>query len=140
MTIKRSDTVFISSEVSSSKQKIKYCPVCERHKVKHTLNKIVYNELELVFGQLPHDHDKWLQCFHCGNVFLKDNVRQEGKLMTEIEIPKPSIPPSETEHLPKPKHRRGFNERLEREPEIKDKELLRELKKGAKLLSYSSTD
>jgi len=139
MTIKRSGTVFISSQVSEDK-KIKYCPVCERHKVKHILSKRVYNELELIFGQLPHDHDKWLQCFYCGNIFLKDNVRQEGKLMTEIEIPKSSMPPGETgEHLPKPKHRRGFNERLQQEPEIKDSELKRELKKGAKLLSYSES-
>jgi len=140
MTIKRSENVFISSEVSFSKQKPKFCPVCERHKVKHILSKRVYNELELVFGQLPHDHDKWLQCFHCGNVFLKDNVRQEGKLMTEIEIPKPSMPLGETEHLPKPKHRRGFNERLQQEPEIKDPEVRKAIKKGTKLLSYSSTD
>ena len=136
MTIKRSDAVFISSEVGAT-EKPKYCPVCERHKVRHELHKRVYNDLELIVGMLPSDHDRWLQCFHCGNVFLKDNVAQEGRLMTEIEITKPSMY-REDEHLPKPKHQRGFNERLsKKEPEIKDPEVRRELKKGQKLISYS---
>ena len=134
MKIKRSDTVFISSEIATEKPQ--YCPVCERHKIRHKLHKRVYNDLELVFGMLPSDHDRWLQCFHCGNVFLKDMVAQEGKLTTEVEIVKPSIYQKD-EHLPKPKHRRGFNERLQQEPEIKDPEVRKELKKGAKLISYS---
>ena len=134
MKIKRSDNVFISSEVATEKKK--YCPICEHHKLRRELHKRVYNDLELVFGMLPSDHDRWLQCFHCGNKFLKDNVAQEGKLTTEVEIIKPSI--YQDEHLPKPKHRRGFNERLQKqEPEIKDPEVRKELKKGHKLISYS---
>lgn len=58
--------------------------------------------------------------------------------MTEIEIPKRSMPLGETEHLPKPKHRRGFNERLSSgQDEIKDPEVRQALKKGAKLINYS---
>lgn len=134
MTIKRSDAVFISSE-AFVQSKPKYCPICEKYNIRHQLNKRVYNDLELIAGMLPSDHDRWLQCFHCGNVFLKDRVAQEGMLKTELEITKPSI--HQDEHLPKPKHQRGFNERLQQEPEIKDKEVLKELKKGAKLISYS---
>ena len=134
MTIKRSDAVFISSEVGTEKPK--YCPICEKYNIRHQLHKRVYNDLELVFGMLPSDHDRWLQCFHCGNVFLKDRVAQEGMLKTELEITKPSR--AGDEHLPKPKHQRGFNERLQKqEPEIKDPEVRKELKKGAKLISYS---
>ena len=113
----------------------KYCPVCERHKVKNKLNKRVYQDHELVFGMLPADHDDWLQCYHCGNVFLDDRVRQEGKLRTDLEIAKPS--PREGEHWKQPKHRRGFNERLEREPEIKDPEVRAAIKKGLKVISYN---
>jgi len=139
MTIKRSGTVFISSEVSD-KPKIQYCPYCARFKLQHILQKRVYKDHELVFGQLPHDHDIWLQCQHCWRKFDRRNVAQQGKLKVDIEIPNPSVPLVETgEHLPKPKHQRGFNERLEREPEIKDPELRRELKKGAKLISYSES-
>lgn len=115
----------------------KYCPVCEKHGVsKNKLNKRIYKETELVFGMLPHDHDDWLQCYHCGNIFLDDRVRQEGKLRTDLEIAKPS--PRETEHWEKPKHRRGFNERLtdQNKDEIKDPEVKKALKKGQKLLSY----
>jgi hypothetical protein len=137
MTIKRSDTVFISSTVGE-REKIKYCPICERHNVRNILSKRVYNDLELVYGQLPHDHDLWLQCFACGNVFQKNRVRQEGKLTSDIEIPKSSSGHSE-EKVEKPKHQRGFNERLQQEPEIKDPEVRKALKKGAKLISYQES-
>ena len=80
---------------------------------------------------------QWLQCFHCGNLFLKDNVAQEGKLTTEIEIPKSGTGQSEEEHIEKPKHQRGFNERLSKpEDYIKDPEVKKALKRGAKLISY----
>lgn len=138
MTIKRSGIAEPINAKIESNPKPKYCPVCERHQQRNELHNRVYKEIELQFGQLPSDHDRWLQCYHCGNVFLKDNVRQEGRLTTEIEIPKSNIGHSEEEHIPKPKHRRGFNERLNKgEEEIKDPELRRELKKGAKLISYS---
>ena len=137
MTIKRSDAIFISSDISEQKTKRKYCPVCGLYNIRHQLHKRVYNEQELVYGQLPADHNKWLQCFHCGNLFLKDNVAQEGKLTTEIEIPKSNIGQSEEEHLEKPKHQRGFNERLFKpEDYTKDPEVKKALKRGAKLISY----
>jgi hypothetical protein len=44
----------------------------------------------------------------------------------------------EDEHYQPPKHRRGFNERLDKEDDgIKDPEVKAALKKGAKLLNYS---
>ena len=45
---------------------------------------------------------------------------------------------SEDEHVEKPRHQRGFNERLGKgEPEIKDPDVRRELKKGGKLINYT---
>jgi hypothetical protein len=139
MTIKRSGIAEPISAKIDSNEKPKYCPVCERHSQRYALHNRLYKEIELQFGMLPGDHDRWLQCFHCGNVFLKDNVRQEGKLTTDIQIPKASgSSVGKPEHYEKPKHRRGFNERLDRgQEEIKDPELRKELKKGAKLISYS---
>ena len=139
MKIKRSENVFISSEVGATEKK-KYCPVCERYKLRRELHKKVYDlddPNQCPFGQLPADHDLWLQCYACGSSFDRRNIAQEGSLSTELEITKPSIY-REDEHLPKPKHRRGFNERLQnQEPEIKDPEVRKELKKGHKLISYS---
>jgi hypothetical protein len=72
---------------------------------------------------------------------MKPNVAQEGKLTTEIEIPKPSsLPAGEGEHIEKPKHRRGFNERLSKQDDyIKDPEVKKALKRGAKLISYQES-
>lgn len=135
MTIKRGGIAEPINTNLHTKAIPQYCPVCERHKVRHTLNKRVYNDLELVYDQLPSDHDRWLQCYHCGNVFMKDRVRQEGRLTSQIEIPKSGS--RQSEHWEKPKHRRGFNERIERDDDIKDPEVKKALKRGAKLLSYS---
>ena len=109
MKIKRGGMAEPISAKTSTNPLPKYCPVCERHNVKNKLSKRVYQDHELIFGMLPHDHDDWLQCYHCGNVFLDDRVAQEGKLRTDLEIAKPA--PRETEHYSPPKHRRGFNER-----------------------------
>jgi hypothetical protein len=138
MKIKRSSIAEPISAKVESNQKPKYCPICERHKVIRILHNRVYKEIELQFGMLPGDHEQWLQCYACGNRFLKDNVRQEGKLSSDIQIPKSNLDNSE-EHYEKPKHMRGFNERLSKEPEIKDPEVRNALKKGQKLISYQES-
>ena len=113
-----------------------YCPVCP---LPQRLGPRVYTEDQLIAGELPYDRNQWKQCYHCGTLVPIHDIPKEGQLTTDIErITTKFQTQKDSEHYEKPKHRRGFNERLDKgEEEIKDPELKRELKKGAKLISYS---
>ena len=90
----------------------------------------------------PVDYDYWLECRNCGTVYPK----QETKVEPELEpIKEPSDGRSAKitgvgGHNKKAKGR-GNNPRLKnKRNEINDADLIRELKDGAVLLSYSSSD
>ena len=136
MTIKRGGMTEPISGNIYTKEIPSYCPVCP---LPERLGPRVYKEEELVAGELPYDHNQWKQCYHCGTLVPIHDIPKEGQLTTDIErITSKFQTQKGSEHYDKPKHRRGFNERLEKaELEIKDKELKAELKKGAKLISYS---
>lgn len=134
MTIKRGGMAEPISGNIYTKQIEPNCPKCKRFK----LGLRVYKDEELIAGQIPYDANQWLQCHHCGLLVPLHDIPKEGQLTTDIErITTKFTTQKESEHYDKPKHRRGFNERLDREEEIKDPELRKELKKGAKLISYS---
>ena len=92
----------------------------------------------------PLDYDFWLECRNCGTVYAK----HETKIEPELEpIKEPSNDGRKTKiigtgHNKKKRKRkgRGNNPRIKTSDEIKDPDLLRELKDGAVLVSYSSTD
>jgi len=89
----------------------------------------------------PHDYDLWLECRNCGTVYPK----HETKVEPELE---PIKEPSDGKQgkivgIEKKKKRigRGNNPRSRSNKwEIKDNELNQELKSGAVLLAYNSTD
>lgn len=115
-----------------------YCPRCQIGK----LQPRIYRDDELVAGQLPYDHNQWKQCYHCGHLVPVYDIPVEGQLTTDVERIDSKFPRQVegVEHYEKPKHRRGFNERLDndkKQGEIKDPEVKAALKKGAKLTSYS---
>lgn len=89
----------------------------------------------------PSDYDLWLECRNCGSLYQK----YETKVEPELEpIKEPSIGPKGKlqgiEKKRKPKGR-GNNPRLKPTRDyINDEDLKRELKDGAVLVSYSSTD
>ena len=93
----------------------------------------------------PLDYDYWLECRNCGTVYPK----HETKVEPELEpIKEPSngkqakiTGPGSAAHNQKKGKGRGNNPRLKnKRDEIKDPDLIRELKDGAVLLSYSSSD
>lgn len=114
------------------------CPKCHLS----YLGPRVYGEDQLLpGGQLPYDHNQWKQCYHCGTLVPVYDIPVEGQLTTDVERIDSKFPRQAegVEHYEKPKHQRGFNERLDREPEIKDPEVRAAMRKGQKLLSYSET-
>jgi hypothetical protein len=141
MTIKRGGLAEPVSGTISTKEITTYCPKCLNLHIRSKLGPRVYKDEELTTaGQLPSDHDQWRQCYHCGLLIPLYDIAKEGQLTTDIErIDSKFKGVKETEHYEKPKHRRGFNERLDddsKRDEIKDPEVKALLKKGAKLINY----
>lgn len=143
MTIKRGGVAEPISGNIRVKEIPSYCPKCEHNGIRDqrtVIRERQYLPHELIAGELPYDHDQWRQCWLCGTCIPTHDIKKEGSLDTDIPriTTKFSTAARQPEHYQKPKHRRGFNERDQRnEDDIKDEDLKKELKKGAKLLSYS---
>jgi hypothetical protein len=42
--------------------------------------------------EIPYDNDKWLECYHCGNIFPKHEIERQKKLKTDIAQHKAETP------------------------------------------------
>ena len=86
--------------------------------------------------------DQYLTCRNCGSTYPKHETRIEaeiGPIKEPMTGPKGKV--QKVEKKPKQRIGRGQNPRLKASKwEIKDEELQRELKDGAQLISYSSSD
>lgn len=121
----------------------KYCTKCPRH-IDTALRPRLYKEDELIEGRLPSDSNLWLQCYQCGTTYLDDRVMQPNMLTSDIQPLRPlsHLAQEGSEKAPPIKHERGFNERLEDktgDQYLKDLDVKRELKAGAKLLFYTES-
>jgi hypothetical protein len=145
LTIKRGGIASVSGNINRN-PKPSYCPKCEQVGIKSKLGQRLYKPDEFGNIIIPADHDQWWQCYHCGALIPRHDIPQKGELTTDIEVVSSKFHVKrESEHdVPKPKHQRGFNERLDLDKKqgdiaSKDPELKKELRKGAKLLSYTET-
>ena len=141
MTIKRGGIAEPINRNSKTFKIPSYCPNCGERKLRGSEQ--ILKPRVFLPHEIP-DPGRWMQCYYCGSIYPIYNVKKESKLTSDLQIqdnPFGKIQRDEESDIPRPKHRRGFNERLDRnEPEIKDPELKRELKKGAKLLlSYTES-
>jgi len=120
-------------------KKIRYCSRCkEMFAVQARLG----NRILGVGVPKPIDYVFYFECRNCGTIYQK----HETKVEPELE---PIIPASTgkkgtatgVEKKEKKVKGRGYNPRLKGNKwEIKDEDLQRELKAGAQLISYYSTD
>jgi hypothetical protein len=130
---------------NEDRPKIRYCQRCEdMFGVSARLGPRIM-PLDVASGKpipKPHDYDLWLECRNCGTLYQK----YETKVEPELEpIKQPSTGPKgkvqKVEKKPKQRIGRGQNPRWKASKwEIKDEDLQRELKDGAQLISYSSSD
>ena len=134
MTIKRGGMAEPISGKIYKREIPSHCPRCEEQGVKNN-NTILKVRLDYFLA----DKDLWKQCYNCGTPIAIHDIAKKGELTTDVERITTKFPTQkETEKdYHKPKHQRGFNERLDQESEIKDPEVRQDLKKGAKLISYS---
>jgi transcription elongation factor Elf1 len=128
----------LHSKESNNEKKIRYCSRCEDlFQVQSILGSRI-----LGIGEVKQsDHDLWLQCRNCGSLYQKNEVKVEPdldsvKVLSDSKKGKIAI-----EKKAKKRIGRGNNPRLKNNKwEIKDTELVSELRSGSVLLAYTSTD
>jgi hypothetical protein len=120
------------------------CPKCSEVGLRFPLKQRVYLPDE--FGQtiIPADANLWKQCHHCGYIIAKQDITHKGQLTTDIEKLDSRFQTVGTIATIKDERkgikRRGQNERERRGTDfIKDADVRKEMRKGAKLISYSET-
>ena len=136
MTIKRPIIGALHSK--DDRPKIRYCQRCEDlFQVQARLGPRIME----IGGPKPSDYDLWLECRNCGSAYPKHEVKVEPELEPIKEPSDGKQAKSQGIEKRRKTKGRGYNPRLKRNKwEIKDSELNAELRSGAVLLAYSSTD
>lgn len=122
----------------ADRPKIRYCQRCEdSFQVQARLGP------KILLPGVPKqsDYDLWLECRNCGTVYLKHETKIEPEL-EPIKEPSDGRQPRITGTGAKKRTAKGKgnNPRLKQRDEIKDPDLIRELKDGAELISYHSSN
>lgn len=123
---------------SDDKPKIRYCQRCED--MFHVIARL---GPKILLPGVPKqsDYDFWLECRNCGTLYPKHETKVEAELEPIKEPSDGKQAKSQVIETKKKRTVRGSNPRLKGNKwEIKDEELKAELKDGAVLLAYSSTD
>jgi ribosomal protein S27AE len=92
----------------------------------------------------PSDYELWLECRNCGTVYAKHDTKVEAVIEPLVQTKTNPFDKGKIRSIgQRKKVKRGSNPRLKvttSRDDIKDEDLKRELKDGAQLVSYSSTD
>jgi hypothetical protein len=121
---------------SKDEKKIRFCSRCEED---YGVLSRLGSKILGIGESRPADYDHWIQCHNCGQVYAK----HETKVEPELEpIVSPNGKKGKIQGIQKKKGKgKGRNLRLKpTRDDIKDPDLIRELKDGAVLISYSSSD
>jgi len=89
----------------------------------------------------PSDYDLWLECRNCGTVYAKHDTKVEAVIEPLVQTKSSPFDKGKIQGVDQRKKvKRGNNPRIKTRDDIKDEDLKRELKDGAQLVSYSSSD
>ena len=90
----------------------------------------------------PSDYELWLECRNCGTIYAKHDTKVEAMIEPLVQTKSSPFDKGKIQGMGhRKKGNRGRNPRLKAtEDYIKDEDLKRELKDGAQLVSYSSSD
>ena len=131
----------LHSKESMNEKKIRYCSRCENL---FQVQSILGNKILGIGESKQSDHDLWLQCRNCGSLYLKNEVKVEPDLDSVKVLSDGKQGKIAIEKKPKKRigiERRGSNPRLKGNKwEIKDTELVEELKSGSVLVAHTSTN
>lgn len=131
----------IHSSSASEEKKIRYCPRCEElFQIQARLGPRIM-PLDETTGKprpKPSDYEHWLECRNCGSVYAKEQTKVEPTI--EPIVTSKTLGKGKAKGIGQKRKGRGNNPRIKTRDEIKDKDLLMQLRSGAQLISYSSTD
>jgi hypothetical protein len=89
----------------------------------------------------PSDYDLWLECRNCDTVYAKHDTKVEAVIEPLVQTKSSPFDKGKIQGVgQRKKVKRGNNPRIKTRDDIKDEDLKRELKDGAQLVSYSSSD
>jgi transcription elongation factor Elf1 len=127
----------LHSKESINEKKIRHCSRCEDL---FQVQSILGNRI-LGIGEVKQsDYDLWLQCGNCGSLYQKNEVKVEPDLDSVKVLSDGRQGKIQGIEKKRKAKGRGNNPRIKIRDEIKDPDLIRELKDGAQLISYSWTD
>ena len=128
------------------KERIRFCSRCEEmFGVRARLGPRIM-PLDETTGKpksKPSEYELWLECRNCGTVYAKHDTKVEAVIEPLVQTKSSPFDKGKIQGIGhRKKGKRGSNPRLKTtgRDDIKDEGLKRELKDGAQLLSYSSSD
>ena len=115
------------------KEEVRYCKRCLEFNVHSPLKNRLYEN-----NQVEIDHENWLQCHHCGSIFAVNEVMREATIKDVIEKIDNPHEISKNQFLGvNPRRKKNRLEQEDEYEEIKERELVAELRNGSELISYS---
>ena len=139
MTIKRNSTG--SLDTADQKKAIVYCSRCEEFGLQRKLGERKYLPDEFGNYSIPADHDQWLQCYYCGTLYPKHEVKEESIIepfVTISENPFEALS-SKIEGVDSGRQGRGTVYQRKRKDQYKDDDVNRLIRQGGKVIPYSET-
>ena len=127
----------LHSKESITEKKIRYFSRCEDL---FQVQSMLGNRILGVGEVKQSDYDLWLQCGNCGSLNQKYEVKVEPDLDSVKALSDDRQGKIQGIEKKRKAKGRGNNPRIKIRGEIKDPDLIRELKDDAQLISYSSTD
>ena len=131
-----------------SEREVAYCQRCLGHNIRSKLGNRVYNLMPEESGHtsnIPPDYDLWRQCHLCGSIYGRHEAKQEAELSTLTE-PRDSpftkglvlgVESRKFDRSGNTWRKKKFNQDLE---QYKEEDVKEALRKGKKLISYSSME
>jgi len=119
-------------DFSEDDEEIRYCKKCLEHNVYSPLRNRLYED-----NQVEIDHENWLPCYSCGEIYSINEVQKEATIKDVIEKIDNAHEIGKNQFL-------GVDPRRKKQVEdeyeyIKEPELKAELRNGSELISYSET-
>lgn len=141
MTIKRPT---IGALYKENKEAISYCPDCAKGNHKQMMEERIYQPDPLTGKTvIPGDANLWRQCHRCGLILPIYNLKREGRLKSELTIQQNPFDRGQTKVIENNRIGKSNTKRGDKKGEwdyVNDPDLKIELRRGSKLLGYSSSD
>ena len=113
-----------------------YCPDCIKFNIKQRMEERIYLPDDTGKTTIPADADLWRQCHRCGKILPVYNLKQEGRLVSDIPIKQSPFDRAKVAAIT---NKRTGKRRGSEYDFIHDADIRKELESGSILLGYSES-